>query len=258
MKPNQTKSHLWKITLAVSLLLLLMTPTLIAQTMNSVKQENQPEQLHAKNLHWGVAVQLLWTTLDGPALPESYYTKPSLGIGLRAEYYFLPFLGMSAGVGFQQRGAGIINPDHTGGAYSHPLTLDIHGNQGDPDSTHLQKLRFNTLELPVSLLLQTPNEIIEGIRLSASVGVIYIYHFEANLVFESVSDGDHYVQPVTPAYLRHDLGYQLSAGVDINIAETGSRFQVHYLYNAGLGNVYAADQGQGRQVAYGIRLTCLF
>lgn len=256
MKQRPSKPFLSKT--VITLILLMATPSLLAQTMNSIKQEEQAKNPLVKKFHWGVAAQFLWTTIDGISLPEQYFVKPSLGFGVRTEYYFLPFLGVGAGLGYQQRGAGIINPDQSGGAFSHPFVIDKNGNQGDPDSTHLEKLRSSTLELPVSLLIRTPKDILPGIRLSASAGLIYIHHFETNLVFESIADGNHYIQPVTSSYLRNDMGYQVSAGIDIHLADAGSWFQIHYLYNSGLGNVFAAGQGQGAQVAHGIRLTCLF
>ncbi|MBL7849010.1 MAG: outer membrane beta-barrel protein [Cyclobacteriaceae bacterium] len=239
-------------------MLLAMASLATAQTLASIKKDELQENQVKKTLRWGVAGNIMWSTIKGNDLPANYFVKPGLGISLRAEYYLLPFLGVGAGVGYQQRGAGVINPDYSGGAASHPWIVDKNGNQGDPDSTHLEKLRFNTLEMPLSLLFKTPHEVIRGIRLSGSAGLIYIYNFESTDVMESIMDGIHKSRPVTGQYLRHDIGWQVSAGVDISSAPNGNLFQIHLLYNEGLGNVFAAGQGTGTQVCYGIRLTCFF
>jgi hypothetical protein len=226
--------------------------------MNSIRAEDSIQQAATRKIRWGVSFNLYWTTLHGNNLPSKYFAKPSLGMNIRAEYYFNKWLGLGAGFGYQQRGAGIINPDNSGGAFSHPWVVNSSGVQGDVDSTYLEKLRFNTLEFPITILLRTPKEVVKGIRLSAAAGVIYLYNIEANDVYQSVIDGFHKSTPVTSQYIRHDLGYQLSAGLDIDAGGNGTMFQLHFVYNEGLGNVFAAGQGSGTQVAYGIRLACLF
>lgn len=229
-----------------------------SQTMNSIKAEEFEQKPFAKKVRWGVSFNLYWTQFRGNNLPASYFAKPSLGINIRAEYYVTSFLGLGAGFGYQQRGAGIINPDNSGGAFSHPWIVTTNGVQGDVDSTYLEKLRFNTLELPVTLLLRTPKDVVKGIRISGAAGIIYMYNIEANDVFQSIVDGFHKSTDVTGQYIRHDLGFQLSAGFDIDAGGNGAVFQLHFVYNEGVGNVFAAGQGTGTQVAYGIRFACLF
>lgn len=254
---NTTRNTIAVLVLSLGLLTLLPLRT-HAQTMNSIKAEEQPATPFDKNFRIGVSFNLYLTKFRGSDLPQEYFAKPSLGMNVRAEYYFLPFLGVGAGFGYQQRGTGVINPDYSGGAFSHPWVVNKNGVQGDPDSTYLQKIRFNTLELPVTLLLRTPKDIAKGVRLSAAAGVIYLYNIEANDVYQSIVDGFHKETPVTADYIRHDLGYQLSFGADIDAGSSGTVFQIHFVYNEGLKNVFAAGQGTGTQAAYGIRLACLF
>jgi hypothetical protein len=239
---------------------LLMFPAAVAgaQTLSSIRAEESAKSPFEKNFRMGVSFNIYWTKFRGPDLPSTYYAKPSLGMNIRAEYYFTSFLGVGAGFGYQQRGTGVINPDETGGAFSHPWVVNKNGVQGDPDSTYLQKIRFNTLEFPVTVLLRTPNEVIKGVRLSAAAGLIYLYNIEANDVYQSIVDGFHKDTPVTADYVRHDLGYHFSFGADIDAGTSGTIFQLHLVYNEGLKNVFAAGQGTGTQAAYGLRLACLF
>ena len=243
------------ISLLVLLCLSLGAP---AQTMKDVIADGKEKNPFEKKFRVGAGFQMYWSKLTGDNLPVAYYAKPSLGISIRAEYYFTSFLGVGAGFGYQQRGTGVINADQSGGAFSHPWIIDNNGNQGDPDSTYLEKLRFNTLEFPVTLNLRTPKDVIKGVRLSGAAGVIYIYNIQANDVFQSVLDGLHKDNLVTDSYIRNDLGYQLSFGAEIDSGGTGTLFQLHFVYTEGLGNVYSVGQGNGHQIAYGLRFSCLF
>ena len=237
---------------------MLLSTTAFGQTLASIVAEKYEKEPFAKNFRWGVSFNMYWSKLVGDQLPVPYYGKPSLGFNIRAEYYFASFLGVGLGVGYQQRGSGIINPDNSGGAFSHPWVVNKYGTQGDPDSTYLEKLRFNSIEVPLTILLRTPKDLIRGIRPSAGVGLIYIYNIRSNDVFQSVIDGFHKDNAVTDAYIRNDLGYQLSLGADIDAGGNGTMFQLHFVYTEGLGNVYAIGQGNGHQITYGVRLSCLF
>jgi len=227
------------------------------QTRKDVVADGLEKNAFDKKFRWGISFNMYWTKLTGDNLPVQYYAKPSLGMNIRAEYYFTSFLGFGAGFGYQQRGSGVINADNSGGAFAHPWIIDKNGNQGDVDSTYLEKLRFNTLELPVTLNLRTPRDVVKGLRLSAAAGVIYIYNIQTNDVFQSVIDGLHKDKYMTDSFIRNDLGFQFSAGAEMD-AGAGTLFQLHFVYNEGLGNVYRAGQGNGHQVAYGVRLSCLF
>lgn len=238
--------------------LLLLTFGTSAQTMKDVIADGAEKQPFDKKFRIGAGFHIYWAKFKGDNMPVAYFAKPGLGLSIRAEYYFNSFLGIGAGFGYTQRGTGVINADNSGGAFSHPWIVNKYGTQGDVDSTYLEKLRFNTLEFPLTVNLRTPKDVIKGVRLSGAVGVIYMYNIEANDVFQSIVDGFHKDMPVTSDYIRHDLGYQVSVGADIDSGGTGTVFQLHFVYTEGLGNVFAAGQGNGTQVAYGIRFTCLF
>lgn len=232
-----------------------------AQTMASIKAEAAEKakvSLWDKKFRWGGNYNMYWSTIVGDNLAKEYFTKPSIGFDFRVEYYFTKVIGVGLGVGYQQRGAGIINPDKSGGAFAHPWVAGVNGVQGDLDSTYLEKLRFNTIEVPLTLLLRSPKDLIKGMRPSGSIGAVYMYNVESNDVFQAVIDGTHLDTPVTADYFRHDVGFQASAGFDVDVGGTGTVFQIHFLYSTGLKNVYAQGQGDGRQIAYGVRLSFLF
>lgn len=232
--------------------------TTTAQTMNSIQASSPAKAPFEKPFRLGGSFNLYWTTFKGGNLPADYFAKPSLGMNLRAEYYFTSFLGVGAGFGYQQRGTGIKNTDNSGGAFSHPWIVNTHGVQGDVDSTYLEKLRFNTLEFPLTIILRTPRDVVKGVRLSGAAGIIYLYNIEANDVYQSIIDGFHKNTPVTADYVRHNWGYQVSVGADIDVGGTGTIFQLHLVYNEGLRNVFASGQGNGTQAAYGLRFAFLF
>ena len=92
----------------------------------------------------------------------------------------------------------------------------VDGVVGDPDSTHLERLRFNTLEFPLTILLRTPKDVFKGMRISAAAGPTLIHVISVNQTFQSVVDGFHPYHWVTDNYIRNDIGYQISVGTDID------------------------------------------
>lgn len=237
--------------------LLLLFPALLqaqeTQTPGEkILAEGETRNIFTKKFYWGVSHNIYWSSIKGDDLPDQYIFKPSLGFNLRVEYYVTPFVGIGAGVGFQQRGAAVVNPDYSGGAFAHPWVYPL----GNPDSTYREKLRFNTIEVPVTLLLRTPKDVIKGVRLSGAIGVILIHMSRVNNPFLDVEGGLHSVNYITSEYLRNDLGYQYSLGADINAGQTV--LQVHWVVTRGGKNVYAINQGDGQQVTTGLRVSWLF
>lgn len=226
---------------------------LAAQSAEKIKEESFIPSVFEKKIRWGISGNQYWGSIKGDNLPREYFGKPCLGFNIRAEYYPLSFIGIGAGVGIQQRGAGIINQDISGGSFTHPWDYP----QFNGDSTYRQRLRFNTVEVPVTILLRTPKDVIKGMRISAAAGLAYVKTSRVNDVFLSVEDGYHIDQIVTPDYLKKDLAYQLSFGADID-AGGGGMFQVHLVYTKGTKNVYAAGQGDGRLETYGFRVAWLY
>lgn len=212
-----------------------------------------------KNFHWGFSMNMYWSSITGDQVSDSYFFKPSIGGMVRGEYYFSKVLGAGLGVGFQQLGAGLKNTDVTGGAYSHPwITSDL-GFVGNMDSTYLERLRFSTLQIPLTLHFRTPKDVLQqGMRLTGSVGALYIHNCRVNQTYQSVIDGDHPYNWVTDNYVRNQWGYQITAGTDIDSGGGGSMFQVHFVFTQSLSNVYAKGQGDGRHTSYGVRISWMF
>ncbi len=223
--------------------------------------EGQLKNAFDKRFRWGISYHQYFSTITGEA-QASYFIKPSVGFNIRAEYYFNSFLGVGIGAGYQQRGAGINHTDVTGGAFAHPwIFVDTPQGyrSGDLDSTHLERLRFNTVEIPLTLLLRTPKDFLQqGMRLSGAVGPTLIHTFSVNQTYQSVIDGFHPYNWVTDNYVMNQLGYQVSLGVDIDAGAGTSLFQVHFVYTETLSNLYAKGQADGRHATGGIRFAWLF
>lgn len=197
-----------------------------------------------KKFHAGISLNNYWTTLTGPNLAREYFTKPSIGFNLRAEYYLTSYLGIGIGLGYQQYGMGIINQDKV-----HSL--------GDPDSTYRERTRFHSVEIPVSLILRTPKDVIGGIRISGSIGISPVMIFKASDIFHSVEDGNHLITPVNDRYLTNDLLTQFSLGPEIDSGGTGL-FQIHFVYAHGTRNAYRQGQGEGYNHSMGVRIAWLW
>lgn len=197
-----------------------------------------------KKFHAGISLNNYWTTLTGPNLAREYFTKPSIGFNLRAEYYLTPYLGIGVGLGYQQYGMGIINQDKV-------------NSLGDPDSTYRERTRFHTVEIPVSLLLRTPKDVIGGIRISGSIGISPVMIFKATDIFLSVEDGNHLLTPVSDKYIANDLFTQFTLGPEIDCGGTGL-FQIHFVYSRGSRNVYSRGQGDAYNRALGVRIAWLW
>ena len=240
------------INLAIAACCLLATKV-VAQTNESLDSASNQPSMFDKKFRWGVSWNQYWGNIMGDRLSEDYFGKPCIGTNARLEYYPLSFVGVGVGFGIQQRGAGIINPDNSGGSFTHPWEQP----QFDGDSTFRQRLRFNTLELPVSVHLRTPKDVIKGVRPSLSAGVSYVKIFRVNDFFLSVEDGYHQDMVVTSDYAARDLAYQLTLGADIDAGGTGI-VQMHFVYTSGTSNLYARNQGDGRLITYGFRVSFLY
>ncbi len=214
--------------------------------------EADVKDVFEKKIRWGISWNQYWSTIKGSNLPKTYFTKPSMGFNVRAEYYPFPFVGIGVGFGLQQRGAGIINPDNYGAPFSHPWDTPY-----DRDSTYRERLRFNTVEVPVTLLLRTPKDVIKGVRLSAAAGVVFVRVSKVNTIFQSPEDGYHLITVVSDDYIKNDLAYQLSAGTDISAGES-CILQVHFVYTQGTKNIYVTDPGDGKLQTFGFRVAWLF
>lgn len=228
----------------ISFINLLVSIILLAPGF-SIAQESQKLTLtpFQKKLLFGFSYHNCWTTIEGDNLPQSYFYKPSLGVTLKAEYYLQSFIGLSMGAGFQQRGAGIISPD-------------FDQSPGNADSTYRKRLRFNSVEFPISLLLRTPKDLVKGLRLKASAGIVPMINIQSNQVFLSIEDGNHTSANFSSDYWKNDLAYQFTFGPEIN---TGSGIlQIDFIYSRGTTNIYNSSSAIGYNQLLGFRISFLF
>jgi Outer membrane protein beta-barrel domain len=221
--------------------MLALAGNVLAQTP---PEEKPRPSVFAKKLRWGLAYDTYFSTIKGSSPAASYFTKPSLGFQVTATYFPLSFIGFEAGAGFQQRGAGITNKQK-------PF---------NSDSTYTERLRFNTIEIPLAVILRTPNDIIKGVRLSGSVGLLPMFNIRSNDVFNSYEAGlsslDH-TNNVSSSYYKNDLGYQFAFGPEIDSGGSGI-FKVQFIYTAGTKNVYSNNQGTAHNQTIGFRLGVMF
>lgn len=224
-----------------------------SQDRESILKESEIRNVFEKRFRWGVSWNQYWGTIKGSNLPAEYFDKPCIGFNIHAAYYPMNFIGAKVGFGLQQRGAGILNPDNFGGAFTHPWELP----QYDADSTYRERLRFNTIEIPVTLELRTPMDVIPGVRLSGSAGVAWYTSKDIYDIFLSVEDGYHRITDVSAGYRKSDIALQLSGGADINAGEA-CILQVHFVYTKAGSNVYQSGPGDGRLTTYGFRVSWLF
>jgi len=224
----------------------------VSQVKDTVVADVIAKSVFNEKFNWGLAYHQYWGTIQGSNLPKKYFSKPCFGVSLRTEYYPFSILGVGVGFGIQQRGAGIRNEDHYGGSFTHPWEPNY-----NPDSTYRERLRMNTIEVPLTLLLRTPKDVFKGVRLSASAGVVWIRNNYVKDYWHSPEDGFHTIIDVSSDYIKKDFGYQLSFGADINAAES-CILQFHLVYGRGTRNVYNTGPGDGKTETYGFRIGWLF
>ncbi len=197
-----------------------------------------------KKFLWGFTLTQSWSTIKGSSLPKNYFTKASVGLQISAEYYPLNFLGFSLGAGYQQRGAGIKNIP----------------TPGTPDSTYRERLRFNSFEFPIGVILRTPKDLVKGLRLSGSLGIVPIINRNARdtkiSLEPNVADLDKTVD-VSSNYFKSDLAFQFTFGPEIDMA--GSQvIKIQFYYSQGTTNVFTVGQGTGHNQNAGIRFGWMF
>jgi hypothetical protein len=182
------------------------------------------------------------TTVSGSTGPD-FFAKPSLGLSFRAEYYPFNFLGFGLGASYQQRGAGIRH-------------ADVDKSPGNIDSTYIERLRFNSFEFPLSVLLRTPKDVIRGMRLSASVGIVPMINSNTTRIIHSVDDGHHLTTDESANFWKNDVSWQLSIGPDI-VSGAGV-FQVHFVYARGTKSVFQDPAQTGYNESFGFRMSWLY
>ena len=210
--------------------------------------QTQPEQKAGQKedkLRFGFTFFNVWSTVKGNT-PE-IFTKPSLGGNLKMEYYPLDFLGITAGVGYQQRGFGLTLPDT--------------GFVAPSLNTYRNRIRTNNVEFPIGIILKTPKPIAGGSTwLMATIGVSPLYMFEANDVYLSVEDGFHIVKDVTSSFNQSDMPIFVSIGPEI---DTSAGFlQVQFIGSFGTSEVFTGINNPngytGKNRFLGFSIGCTF
>lgn len=229
--------------IVISIVILMIS--VAAQSQHFVApKESEKSSAFDKKIVWGFTFTQSWSTISGSSLPKTYFAKPSVGLLASVEYFPKSFVGVSAGFGFMQRGAGVQNVFTPGLA----------------DSTYRERLRFSTFELPVSIILRTPKDVIRGMRLSASAGIVPVFMYAAYdtkvSIEPNISNLDN-SKDVSDAYFKNDLAFQFTAGPEIDMA--GKQvIKIHFYYSQGTANVYTAAQGQAHTQNIGLRLAWMF
>ncbi len=230
---------------SVLITVLLMAGKLTAQHFVA-PADSVGKSIFDKKFIWGFTYTQSWSTIKGNNLAASYFGKASVGLLVSAEYYPLKFLGFTLGVGYQQRGTGIKN------STSYPL--------GTVDSTYRDRLRFNTFEFPIAIILRTPKDVIKGLRFSGSLGIVPLINGSSRDVKISlepnVANLDK-VKDVSANYFKNDVAIQFTAGSEIDMAAS-QVIKVQFYYSMGTTNVYTTGQGTGHNQNAGIRLSWMF
>ena len=196
-----------------------------------------------KKMYWG------FTFLNGLSSVTNnadHFYKPSIGAGLKIDYYFTKSIGLSLGAAYQQRGTGVLTPD-------------LDKSLGNADSTHRLRIRFNCLELPLALIYRSSKGLFggNGVRFVGGVGITPSFNFQTNRFFNSAEDGFHDIRDVSSDYYRFDASLDGNAGFLIS-AGGASVFLVDLLAQFGTQNTYrnSPNSGQNRYVA--LRMAWLF
>lgn len=212
------------------------------------QQSNSNLSLFDKTRLWGGSTYISWSRIGGSRLPETYFAKPTAGLLLQAEFFLTARWGYGFGIGYQQKGSGIKNPD---------LVSEL----GDADSTYRERIRFHDFELPVYVFYRSPEIRQTGMRFSSRLGASFAYNTQTAKIWHSVEDGFHDIQKRTDQYYRGGINLLSSAGLDIN-AGPATLFQLHVFYQRGLQNVFrdalAFNNGKGFTHLYGLQFCFLY
>lgn len=232
------------------LLMLLVGSTTLALAQKKEKKEIKEDNptFFDKKIRVGGIFTQSWSTIIGSNLPHSYFAKPSLGGIATLQYYFKKTIGVSVGLGYQQRGGGLRNSDFTTG-------LD------DPDSTYLQRLRMHCIDLPLMLHWRSARPAVAGMRWTAGAGVIPSYMFRTARITHDVGDGSHFRESWNKDFAKFDIALTAEGGIDIN-ASDACLFQARLWGGYGLLNPYKNDalfgSAKGNNLVLGLKIGFMF
>lgn len=229
-----------KILLALSLLLIAVS----APAQNN-KHRQDSSRVKPKHFYWGFSYSNVWTDLRNLGQPT--YFKPSLGAHMLFEYMITDYIGFSAGVGYQQRGAGLKLQNHISGP-------EIN------DSTYRMRLRQHSLDLPLALVLKTPKKWLPGFQVSLLLGIEPHWLFRGSTYMYYAIEDFNLTTLYTSRFRRFEAPFYAGIGVDINVGPDAT-FRLHAVTNQGFVGLYQRP-GQtahtGRTEMYGLRLAVMF
>jgi len=179
---------------------------------------------------------------------DEVFTKPDLGLYLKAEYYFSSRIGLAFMIGHQQLGTGIITPDSDPGIF------------GSPDSTYRLRIRTNNISIPFTIQFRTEKEIFPNGKLSGGIGIAPKIVYDGKSIFHSIEDGFHDKIDITSQFTKFDYPVRLNLGMDIN-AGNACLFRVNFLAEYGFVKMYTnpvTNSVSGRNLLFGFDFDFLF
>ena len=231
--------------------LILLTTTVHAQDefdyLDSTSNDHGITNKLDKKFLWGVNYTLGWSNLVGLDSFQSFI-KPSVGAGLKVDFFPVSWFGVSAGLGHLMRGAGII-------------TDDFYQGLGERDSTFRCRWRTNNINIPISIILRSPFKIAKNsARLALFVGVTPSKAYMAHRVFLSVEDGFHDKTSIGNYSRGWDLNLHGGIGVDMNAGNT-TLFRLQFYGEMGMKNMYynpSLNTTSGKNQHVGLEIFFMF
>ena len=203
----------------------------------------KPEQKEDK-FRFGFTFLNVWTNVKGH-IPESF-NKPSVGGNLKVEYYPVEFVGITAGIGYQQRGYGVILPDT--------------GLVAPSINTYRSRIRTNSVEFPLGIVLRTPKLAGGTTRITGTMGVSPLYTFQVNDAYLNIESGFHVITDVSESFSKRDMPLYVSVGPEIDT--WGGFLQVQLVMSFGTSEVYSQvnnpDNYSGKHRYFGFAIGCSF
>jgi hypothetical protein len=226
---------------------------IIAPLFSSVKAVAQKDSsnqflinsVFEKKWFWGFGVNNSWANYRD--LKDSSFYRPSLGIHLKTEYFLTKSIGLTIGVGVQQRGMGIFTPD---------LDQSI----GNPDSTGRLRYKSTTIDVPIQFLFRPEREVFKNGRIVAGLGITASYMYKALRIWKSVDDGFHEDTDITESFKTLDFPFRATIGTDVSVPG-GSLFRAQLVGELGINKIYkvaGSNDRVGQNTLFGIDLSFLF
>lgn len=223
------------------ILVILLVSNLLLFSQNKKATFDKKDKFEKKFLI-GFAFNNSWTTFTDIKDVE-VFTKPSLGFHVKAEYLFIKNIALTAGVGIQQRGAGIYNNDT---------------NPNDPDMTYRQRFRTANYSFPIQILFRPNFYIFDQTKLNLGIGIVPSYMYKATNITHSVEDGFHTKIDNLDDYNKFDMPFRLSAGFDFNAANS-CLLRLEFNYDIGRNDLYLQNGSySGKNKLIGLEINCMF